>query len=152
LTNGIEIMPDGDCSFIRIRSTDCERKRYRRILEDVDHNLLMHLALGHHCIVYDCGCISKESRAVYWGFRWIRYAVEMVWFGHSNMLPGPKKLWDRYLARIEAGPDDSLMVKLRYYRRFLKTDKLNLEFKCKKARRDGEKKWYKEALHGHDTR
>ena len=36
-------------SFVRIQSTACEQQRFEAILQDLDSNLLLHLALGHWC-------------------------------------------------------------------------------------------------------
>jgi len=142
LTSGIEIMPDAECSFIRIRSADCEMKCWGALLREADHNFLMCLALGHKCIVYDCGLTLVESRAVRWGFQWIRYALEMAWFGHTDVKPIPKGPWDQYWRELTKQPSHQrTLEKLRYFRSFLNTDHLDLEFVCAKAKHDDDRQW-----------
>jgi hypothetical protein len=43
------------CSFVRIQSTACEQQKWEALIRDVDANLLISLALGKSCIVYDYG-------------------------------------------------------------------------------------------------
>ena len=64
---------------------------------NLDHNLLMHLALGVECRVYDYGSRGNYweyedgtteqlwvPRAVWWGLEWSRYALEAVWHVESG--------------------------------------------------------------------
>ena len=50
-------------SQVRIQSSHCEAQDFYGVLQNLDHNLLMHLALGYECRVYDFG-----SRGNYWEF------------------------------------------------------------------------------------
>lgn len=69
LSNGAEAMPllaaaglpPEGVSFIRVQSSHCEAQDFYGLLQNLDHNLLMHLALGFECRVYDFG-----SRGNYW--------------------------------------------------------------------------------------
>ena len=55
LTNGIEAIPrlSGNYKFIRIQSTICEQKLWDKLIQELDYDFLMNLALGNECIVYD---------------------------------------------------------------------------------------------------
>lgn len=67
LTNGIEAIPElaiSDISFIRIQSCHCERQKFELIIDNLDYNFLMYLALGYECIVYDFGVNSDVSYQV----------------------------------------------------------------------------------------
>ena len=48
----------GCCSFTRIQSTACEQQRFEHLLEQLDPGLLLALALGRCCCVWDCGSRS----------------------------------------------------------------------------------------------
>jgi len=69
LSNGAEALPllegadlPGEhVSFCRIQSSHCEAQDFNGVLTNLDHNLLMHLALGFDCRVYDFG-----SRGNWW--------------------------------------------------------------------------------------
>lgn len=69
LSNGAEALPLLEAaklpaehiSFCRIQSSHCEAQDFNGVLSNLDHNLLMHLALGFDCCVYDFG-----SRGNYW--------------------------------------------------------------------------------------
>ena len=41
--------------YFRLQSTHCEVRNYEGIIENLDYNLLMSLALGYVCVVYDYG-------------------------------------------------------------------------------------------------
>ena len=69
LSNGIEaigplleagLLPD-HVRFCRVQSSHCEAQDFNAILQNLDHDLLMHLALGFDVRVYDFG-----SRGNFW--------------------------------------------------------------------------------------
>ena len=69
LTNGLELLgelielghdPDS-IAFCRIQSSHCERCDFAAVLQNLDHNLLLRLAMGDVVVVYDCG-----SRGMSW--------------------------------------------------------------------------------------
>mmetsp|Transcript_28808 Transcript_28808/g.112274 ORF Transcript_28808/g.112274 Transcript_28808/m.112274 type:complete len:272 (-) Transcript_28808:28-843(-) len=96
LTNGIEtirvVREDlgvQDAMFVRIQSSLCERGAYDKILMETDHNLLLHLATGHPCYVYDLASRSKRygvPRAIWYGLEFIKYACGYCWFGSESEL------------------------------------------------------------------
>jgi len=64
LSNGTEAITEIEApfSFVRIQSTTLERKDYIKLFLDLDHNFLLHLALGYHCIVHDRGTNRKTLK------------------------------------------------------------------------------------------
>ena len=62
LTNGIEALPvlDHATNVCRIQSLRCEANDFYGVLQDLDHNLLFHLATGAECRIYDYG--SRGTR------------------------------------------------------------------------------------------
>ena len=89
LTNGIEALPalDHSTQVCRIQSSRCEANDFYGVLQDLDHNLLFHLATGAECRIYDDGSRGtrwpgeveqKIPRAIWWGLVWVRYALEDV--------------------------------------------------------------------------
>jgi len=99
LTNGIEAFADlrergismSDVAFVRIQSTACENRNYNGILESLDNNLLMNLALGNLCVIFDYGSrgtgrlIGEDDhrygipRAFWQGVEFIRHSLEHFW-------------------------------------------------------------------------
>ena len=81
-----------EISFIRIQSSRCESNDLDGILSDLDHNLLINLALGIPCIVYDCGSRGTKwpddeqgiSWAIWSGLSWIKYALKRCWISPSS--------------------------------------------------------------------
>ena len=100
LSNGAECLallesagvPPAQVAFMRLQSSHCEAQDYAGVLTNLDHNLLMHLALGYECRVYDFGSRGYDweaeqgelerryvPRAVWWGLEWARYALTRMW-------------------------------------------------------------------------
>ena len=89
LSNGAEALaslraaglPIEQIGFVRIQSTHCEQGEFHAILQNLDHNLLMHLALGFECRIYDFGVRQPPyvPRAMWWGMEWSRYALSRLW-------------------------------------------------------------------------
>ena len=81
LSNGVEALPllQGlPFSFVRIQSSHCEANNFNGILGGLDSTLLMYLALGHDCYIYDFGSRNKKRkapRAVWYGITFIKYAL-----------------------------------------------------------------------------
>jgi hypothetical protein len=89
LSNGILWKPEliGPIHFMRLESTTLESRCWQKFFGDLDHNLLMHLAIGKTCIVYDCGCRREFSKTIRWGIPLIRYTLERRWFGECLTPP-----------------------------------------------------------------
>lgn len=129
LTNGVEALPSlpADVSFVRIQSSHCEANAFYPVLENLDHNLLFHLATGSTCLVYDFGSRdckwpeapgTKIPRALWWGLEWSRYALERLWHLETSepLLRGyaAKTMFDTKLGRLPK----PLYRRLKYYRKF----------------------------------
>ncbi len=124
IANGIEWLKDfplQDVSFVRIQSTACEQKRWDFVLQDLDHNLLIHLALGYRCIILDA---SKKgiSRAVWQGIEWVRYALNRAWFGREINAWVKSNNVTEYFRNEYNKLDKKVKAKLKYYKKFLLAD------------------------------
>jgi hypothetical protein len=93
LTNGIEALPvlplhPSQINFLRLQSTHLEKKDFERLLRELDNNLLMNLALGNTCYVYDYGSRKKNpadhlyghSRLLWMGIPFIRMVLNRIWY------------------------------------------------------------------------
>lgn len=137
LTNGLEALEslgtkvDVDrVNFVRIQSSHCEANAFNSVLENIDHNLLFHLATGARCLVYDMGSrdtrwpgeegleSKKIPRALWWGVEWSRYALSKIWKVdvQKPTLRGyrTERLFQEKLKRLPK----PLYKKLKYYRKF----------------------------------
>ncbi len=132
LTNGIEAFEkydfsNEDVSFIRLLSTHCERSNFERILENIDSNFLLHLALGYECIVYDFAANCEISKAINVGLEWIRYVTNRRWLGNRNYRPIIKNIdvgehfWKYY--KDLSSPTKN---KIDYFKKYLNTDTILL--------------------------
>ena len=87
LTNGIEAIPEYDLSqysFIRIQSTACEQHLWDRLLQELDYDFLINVALGNECVIYDYGTRKPVPRAVYQGVEFIKFVLNKLWYGVSD--------------------------------------------------------------------
>jgi len=122
LTNGLLYTGAFD-GFIRIQSCHCERKCWGKVIENIDNNFLMWLALGKDIVVVDYSARKQVPRALYQGLHWIWYAVQKSWGlpldkamvrGNdcSSYFEGQWKLLDK-----------KEVNKLKYFRKFLNNPK-----------------------------
>lgn len=88
LTNGLEYLEDvpelqnTTTRFTRIQSTALEQGHMTEVIDDLDNDLLMNLAMGNRCLILDKASRSgKVSRALWFGVPWIKYVLERKWFG-----------------------------------------------------------------------
>ncbi|KAL4447627.1 hypothetical protein ABPG75_004846, partial [Micractinium tetrahymenae] len=127
LTNGIEAIPRLQqlglpYRFLRLPSTRCEQQQFEQLMNDLDADLLMRLALGQCCLVYDFGSRNKKRgapRAVWYGLEFIRYALRRLWLGEQ----GAAYLRGYSVAHVFEGHvkglSDGTKKKLRYYKRYI---------------------------------
>eukprot|EP00918_Siedleckia_nematoides_P099243 GHVU01217145.1.p1 GENE.GHVU01217145.1~~GHVU01217145.1.p1 ORF type:complete len:481 (-),score=58.39 GHVU01217145.1:267-1709(-) len=91
LSNGIELIPRvtqvlgipaSSLSYVRLQSTHCEGGHLNEFLNSVDSNLLLALAMGFPCFVFDCGSRDQSGvpRALWMGLKFIRFSCIYVWF------------------------------------------------------------------------
>jgi hypothetical protein len=148
LSNGIEAVaslihkcgvPGDEIRFVRIQSSHCEAKDYAGVLSNLDHDFLLHLALGYQCRVYDFGSRAKRwpshgldlmvPSAIWWGLEITRYALTKLWHlsdgGERLVLHGhdATELVEQVIQTLPK----PVSRKLRYYRNFVSTDTLRLD-------------------------
>eukprot|EP00892_Ulva_mutabilis_P009183 jgi/Ulvmu1/6637/UM003_0275.1 len=92
LTNGLEAIPHLSAlglpyQFTRIQSTYCEQNRFEDLIIEADSGLLMGMATGHTCLVWDFGSRNIKRgvpRAVWYGLEFLRYATQRAWLRGSE--------------------------------------------------------------------
>lgn len=148
LTNGLEYMDEiENYKFVRIQSTYCEQKLFDKVIQDLDYNFLLDIAQGNTIKVYDASSRNKkQSRALYQGIEFIRYVLNRRWL-NKNIKAYVKgmNVTDYFNVKY-----NSLSVttrkKLDYVKKFLNTDKINIEKYCKKSLHDGDWEYFKDLL------
>ena len=141
LTNGIEFIPYlNDYEFIRIQSTTIEQKNWIKLFSDLDHNFIMNLVLGNKCHVYDCGSKRLLSKTIYLGVPLINYVLSKYF---EFRLPYPvrastrgvpiyneekyyNEIFDFLFVHNRTKEKTHLIRKIKYYKKFLHTDRLYL--------------------------
>lgn len=133
--------------FIRIQSTQFERKLLEKALQDLDNNFLMKLAIGKTCVVLDCTSRKLKgnvSRACWQGLEWIRYCLERIWFKRKIKCDmGMHVHFEREFNKLSK----FTLKKLKYYRKFLKCDEVSLEYLCEPTIHDGDDEFYKKIVY-----
>lgn len=155
LTNGIEYLQGladialvifPKISFIRIQSTYAEQKLWSEIIEDLDYDFLLNLAVGNKCIVYDYSAHKENSRALYQAIPWIKYCLDRIWFKveHKAFVKGidTTKYFNEEFRKLSSKAEK----KLKYFRKFLLTDEIFLQTVCKKTTIDSKYDIYKQIL------
>lgn len=167
-TNGIEYLSEVKAtgepySFLRIQSTTLERKDYLKLLGDLDHDFLMHLALGFECVVYDCGTNRICSKSIYSGIEIIRYVLNKYWYGvepdfvpkrcrnglytHTqDMKPYFDSIYNSIFVWDQNKDKERIKHKLKYYKKYLNADSIDLTGISKSTIHDGDYKFYRELL------
>lgn len=136
LKNGVEAIPTlravgiDDYAFVRIQSTLCEAGDMEKMMLELDANLLVSLALGHSCVVYDFGSRDKKRgvpRALWYGLEFTRFALNRYWFDGDDTAVttdrcGPVlrgKRVDADFRRKLASLSKSAKKRIKYYRKFV---------------------------------
>lgn len=165
LTNGIEAIPglinsgvkENELNYIRIQSTHCESRNYNAILESLDTTLLMNLARGNVCLLYDYGSrgtgtlIGEEDekygipRAYWMGVEWIRHALASIWnLPEANQdkryVRGYNSI-DHFNEQIMSIPK-TLRRRIKYFRPYITTKHLHLYPIYKKTENDSNKQFH----------
>lgn len=145
LTNGLEYLPqvDGDYSVIRIQSTACEQKRWEFIINDLDYDFLFNLAIGNKCIVVDYSARKTIPRSLYQGLEWVRFVLEKVWFDREYEAICRNVPVKNYFIEEYRKLDKATLLKVKYFRKFLLTDKLNLGIITGTTKHDSDYNFYK---------
>ena len=164
LTNGIEAIPllqergitMDQIHFFRLQSTHCESRNYHAIIEHLDYNLLLSLALGYVVILLDFGCRgSKVSdhrdgipRSYWWGIEWIKFVLNDIWDLETRddipMVRGCN-VQKAFADEIKGLPKD-LRRKIKYLRPYLRSSRIHLYPVYAKTIKDGDKEYYSEVL------
>ncbi len=137
LTNGLVALPYKNDGFIRIQSTACEQKRWDFILQDLDNNFLMQLAIGESVIVVDGG--MKPPRAIWQGLEWVRYALTRLWYDEEIELNKGRIQSSLLYFRERCDMlETRTLKKLEYFKRFATTGRVGLLGIWEKTDRDGD--------------
>lgn len=158
LTNGILAIPELDQAgipyeFIRIQSTTLENKNWIKLFTDLDHNFLINLALGNMCIVYDYGTNRPYSKTIYMGLEIIRYILNRYWYNYDDLearrytrngksfVNGMRgyynEIYEKLFIYDSTKEKIALKNKLKYYKRFLNDNTINLEGRSESTDKDG---------------
>eukprot|EP00931_Biecheleriopsis_adriatica_P056115 TRINITY_DN33257_c0_g1_i1.p1 TRINITY_DN33257_c0_g1~~TRINITY_DN33257_c0_g1_i1.p1 ORF type:complete len:330 (-),score=54.82 TRINITY_DN33257_c0_g1_i1:13-1002(-) len=170
LSNGVEAIkdliaagvdPESLC-FCRFQSTFCEKRNFLGLLDNVDHHMLLHLALGYECRVYDLGSrgnrwLVEETgkgervyvpRAIWMGLEWIRYVLSRSWrlpektpmVKGRNVLAQFEQLWREVPM--------AMRTRFKYYRKVLTPElqELKLYGYYSKAKHDGQPEVHRDML------
>lgn len=154
-TNGIEIIPQlqGDYRFIRIQSTICEQKNGDRLIQDLDYDFLMNLAIGHRCVVYDFGARKPIPRAVYQGLEFVKYVLNRRWLNQEYITNVNRSKnqeiqnnCNDYFDKCYQQLEDRTKKKLDYFLPYMNTEDIKLECVTDCTKHDGDKEFYREVL------
>ena len=152
LSNGVEALAGlrsagllQQISFVRIQSSHLENGDMNAVLANLDHNLLLHLALGFDCRVYDFGSRSANGvpRALWYGLEWSRYALSEVWKLDSPVPIVRGNNVQVQFAKNMRGIPKTLKKRLKYYRTYVACSELRLRGACAKTEFDGRKDVYR---------
>lgn len=150
LTNGIEAIPElnfDEIHFIRIQSSHCERQKFNQILDNIDYNFLMFLALGYECVVYDFAANSEIPKAVYTGLEWIKYVCNRRWFDRDEtVIVKDKNVSDFYrlqYSKIEY----KTKRKFDYFIKYLMTNEIRIKPISSQTKNDNKIDFYQNILY-----
>lgn len=162
LTNGIEYLNDVEepYSFIRIQSTTLERKLFEKLILELDYAFLLNLALGKKVIVVDYGTNRKNSKTISKGIPIIRYILNRFWYDIDedvyflNCNSDKKNKQTEYVKHIynqlftfnRTKEKEKVISKLRYFKRYLNSDRVYLEGKSFSTNNDGNYTYYSNLL------
>jgi hypothetical protein len=152
LTNGIEAIKEynlTDYSFIRIQSTLFEQKHWEHVLNQLDSNLLMNLAMGNECIIYDYGSRNGDNSRVIWqGIPFITFILYKIWLNKINVTYVKDNDVTDYFHLVYKTLSKGTKRKLKYYIKFINTDTINLKGISKYTSNDGKYIYYRNLLYG----
>lgn len=157
LTNGIEFVPifkfyNEDYRFIRIQSTICERKLWDRLIQELDYDFLMNVAIGNKCYIYDYGARKPVPRSVYQGVEFIKYTLYKRWLNKEylsdcNRSNGEhiRKDCNSYFESCYRNFEDRTKRKLDYFKPYV-FGEINIETITDATIHDGDKEFYRDIL------
>lgn len=155
LTNGIEAIPNMlnmNYRFIRIQSTLCEQKNWDRILQDLDYDFLMNIALGNEIVVYDFGAKKPIPKSIYLGLQFIKYVLYKRWLNQEyktrvNRTDSEpiRKDCNSYFESCYKNLDRRTKNKLDYFKPYV-TGKINIRAVTSSTLHDNDTEFYKSIL------
>lgn len=154
LTNGIESLPTLPIGyrFIRIQSTTCEQKNWDRLIQDLDYDFLLNVALGNECVIYDYGARKPIPRAVYQGLEFLKYVLHKRWLDGKyltdcNRSNGEhvRKDCNSYFESCYRNLKDRTKKKLDYFKPYV-VGKVNIVAVTDATMHDGDKEFYRNIL------
>lgn len=155
LTNGIEAIPEYNLShysFIRIQSTACEQHLWDRLLQELDYDFFMNVALGIECVIYDYGTRKPVSRAVYQGVEFIKFVLNKFWYGVTDEVfitrsrnSAHKVNVTDYFNKAYYSLSEQTRTKLKYFQPFL-GGKVNIRCITSSTTHDNDKEFYAQIL------
>lgn len=147
LTNGLEYLNQiKDFKVIRIQSSLCEAKCWDKLIHELDYNFLLDLSQGDIVQVYDTSSKKQESRAIYQGIEFIKYVLNKRWFDKEERSIVKGNDVTQYFKQEYNKLSQSTKKKLDYIKKFLNTDKINIETYCKNTLHDGQYDYFKHIL------
>jgi hypothetical protein len=133
-------------NFIRMQSTHLEHKHLEHFLKDLDNNFLMKLAIGKECVILDFTSRKKKnnvSRACWQGIPWIEYCLNRLWFGKRiECKYGMHKCFEHHFSKLSS----CTKRKIKYYRKFVLTNSINLRYVCGPTDNDSNTKYYQSLI------
>lgn len=168
LTNGLEHLKNyqdrlKELSFVYIASTTIEQRAWCKLIGDLDHNLLLNLAIGNNCLVVDCGTNRVFSKTIYLGIPLIKYILTRYWLGiddpnlcyryNRNGTKGSNEY--RYFSQIyeqlflynNTKEKEFVKTKLKKYKnKFLLTNTIKLHGTSYSTTNDGRYDYFKDIL------
>jgi len=166
LKNGVEALPTlrrmgvSSFTYIRIQSSLLEAGNVEKMVLELDSSLLLALALGRSCFVWDYGSrdvnplkSNGNSRALWYGAEFVRYATRKEWFGNTSVPPVLRgKNVERDFATKLTMLSRGAKRKLRYYRQFIPddVDDVRLLGVYKATTHDDDNEFYRNVLHAEE--
>jgi len=151
LTNGIEAIQEynlkiEDISFVRIQSSYFEAHKYDEVIYELDHNLLMYLALGYECVIYDYGARADTAKALRIGIEWIRFVLCRRWFGTDYTPVIKHKIVSNYFNKKYSELSQKTKKKLDYYKKMCICDSISLHGINGNTLMDNKPEFYRQIL------
>lgn len=148
LTNGLDALEKyyfSEINVIRIQSTKMELKQCEDVIADLDYDFLLHLALGFRCVVYDYTKRGrkKQPRAIWQGLKWVEYVLNRIWFDQEMRCENGMNVFfrEQYMKLSRKTRN-----KIKYFRKFLKTDHLTIEVVTDLTKHDGDYCYFSDLL------
>ena len=169
LKNGVEALPFirdvmhvRRYDYCRIQSSLLEAGHVERVITELDSSLMLDLALGRACFVWDYGSrdVVKgkgNPRALWYGLEFVRYALRKEWFPGTEVaekaiaVTRGKRVdqdFDRKLTML----DRSTKRKIRYYRQFIpeSVSDVRLIGVYRATTHDDDTEFYRSVLHANE--